>query len=64
LVESRSGIDAAEAFGAEDRRSGGQAEKDWKADIKSFDEGYVHMLMFSDMLVDGIARQFPDKFAQ
>lgn len=36
--------------------------KDWAADIKAYDEGHAHMLMFADMLADGIARQFPDKF--
>lgn len=42
----------------------GRLKKDWKADIHSFDEGHMHMLMFSDMLVEGIAKQFPDKFTQ
>jgi hypothetical protein len=37
-------------------------KKDWAADIKSYDEGHVHMLMFADMLTDGIVKQFPDKF--
>jgi hypothetical protein len=36
--------------------------QDWAADIKAYDEGHAHMLMFADMLADGIARQFPDKF--
>lgn len=36
--------------------------KDWDADIKAYDEGHAHMLMFSDTLVDAIAKQFPDKF--
>lgn len=40
----------------------GRLKKDWAADIKSYDEGHMHMLMFSDMLTDGIARQFPEKF--
>lgn len=38
--------------------------KDWEADIRAYDEGHVHMLMFSDALVEGIAKQFPNKFAQ
>jgi hypothetical protein len=38
-------------------------KKDWTADIKAYDENHEHMLMFSDMLTDGIAKQFPDKFA-
>jgi hypothetical protein len=37
-------------------------KKDWAADIKAYDEGHVHMLMFADMLADGIAKQFPAKF--
>ncbi|MER8574618.1 acetylglutamate kinase [Mesorhizobium sp. M1338] len=40
----------------------GRLKKDWAADIKSYDEGHVHMLKFADMLTDGIAKQFPDKF--
>jgi hypothetical protein len=37
-------------------------KKDWAADMKSYDDGHVHMLMFADMLADGIAKQFPAKF--
>ena len=37
-------------------------EQDWVKDIKSYDEGHEHMLMFADMLTDGIAKQFPEKF--
>ena len=37
-------------------------KKDWDADIKAYDEGHEHMLMFSDMLSVGIIKQFPDKF--
>jgi phage terminase Nu1 subunit (DNA packaging protein) len=40
----------------------GRLKKDWASDIKSYDEGHVHMLMFADMLTDGIVKQFPDKF--
>lgn len=36
--------------------------KDWAADIKAYDDGHEHMLMFADMLADGIAQQFPGKF--
>jgi hypothetical protein len=36
---------------------------DWAADIRASDDNHVHMLMFSDMLADGIARQFPQRFA-
>jgi hypothetical protein len=31
-------------------------------DIKSYDAGHAHMLMFADTLTDGITKQFPDKF--
>jgi hypothetical protein len=40
----------------------GRLNKDWIADIKAYDEGHAHMLMFADALTDGIAKQFPDKF--
>ena len=40
----------------------GRLKKDWAADIKSYDDGHVHMLMFADTLTDGIAKQFPAKF--
>ena len=40
----------------------GRLKKDWQADIKAYDEGHAHMLMFADALTDGIAKQFPDKF--
>ena len=36
--------------------------KDWNADINSFDKGEDHMIMFADMLIDGIVKQFPEKF--
>ena len=35
--------------------------KNWAADVKAYDDGHVHMLMFADALTDGIAQQFPDK---
>ena len=37
-------------------------KKDWSADIKAFDNGIDHMLIFSDTLSSGIVKQFPDKF--
>jgi hypothetical protein len=37
-------------------------KQDWAADIKAYDEGHAHMLMFADMLTDGIVKQFPTKF--
>jgi hypothetical protein len=40
----------------------GRLKKDWTADIKNYDEGHEHMLMFADTLTDGIAKQFPQKF--
>jgi hypothetical protein len=36
--------------------------KDWTSDINFYDKGHMHMLMFADMLTDGIVKQFPDKF--
>lgn len=35
----------------------------WAGDIRSFDQGHEHMLMFSDMLTSGVVTQFPDRFA-
>lgn len=40
----------------------GRLNKDWAADIKAYDDGHTHMLMFADTLTDGIAKQFPAKF--
>lgn len=37
-------------------------KKDWSADIEAYDKGHTHMLMFADMLTDGIVKQFPEKF--
>ena len=37
--------------------------KDWAADVRAFDEVYRHILMMSDALAEGIAKQFPAKFA-
>ncbi len=39
-------------------------KKDWVADIAAYDKGHEHMLMFADMLTDGIVKQFPEKFAK
>jgi hypothetical protein len=36
-------------------------KKDWAADIEAYDKGYNHMMMFADVLTDGIAKQFPEK---
>jgi hypothetical protein len=40
----------------------GRLKKDWAADIKSYDDGHEHMLMFADILSEGIRKQFPSKF--
>ncbi len=39
-------------------------KKDWTADIESYDMGHEHMLMFADMLTDGIVKKFQDKFME
>jgi hypothetical protein len=38
-------------------------KKDWASDIQAYDKGHEHMLMFSDMLADGIVKQYPQKFS-
>ena len=35
---------------------------DYTSSIKNFDIALNHMLMLADLLTDGIAKQFPDKF--
>lgn len=40
----------------------GRLNKDWAADIKAYDDGHAHMLMFADALTNGIVKQFPGKF--
>lgn len=37
---------------------------DWAADIAAYDANHDHMLMFADMLTNGIVQQFPAKFAE
>jgi hypothetical protein len=37
---------------------------DWTADIAVYVQGHAHMLMFADMLADGIVKQFPAKFSK
>jgi len=39
-----------------------RSQKDWGADVIAYDATYHHMLMFADILSDGIIKQFPDKF--
>jgi hypothetical protein len=41
----------------------GRLKKDWAKDIRSYDEGHEHMLMFADALSSGIIKQFGDKFS-
>lgn len=38
-------------------------KKDWVSDIDFYDKGHMHMLMFADMLTNGIVKQFPAKFS-
>ncbi len=40
----------------------GRLSKDWAKDIDSYDEGHRHMMLFSDILSNGIIKQFPAKF--
>lgn len=35
---------------------------DWAADIAAYDANHDHMLMFSDVLTDGVVQQFPSQF--
>ena len=37
---------------------------DWQADIRAYDQGHAHMLMFADTLSNGIAKQFPAKIGK
>ncbi len=39
-------------------------KEDWPADINAYDHGHRHMLMFADILTEGMVKQFPEKFAQ
>ena len=36
---------------------------DWEADIKAFDDIFTEILVVADTLHDGLAAQFPDRFA-
>jgi hypothetical protein len=39
-------------------------KKDWAANIDAYDKGHLHILMFADVLTDGIVKQFPKKFVK
>ena len=39
-------------------------KKDWASDIEAYDKGHAHMLMFADVLTNGIVKQFPKKFTK
>ena len=34
----------------------------WKADVDAFDQIHTEILTVSDVLADGIVKQFPDRF--
>jgi hypothetical protein len=36
-------------------------KQDWAGDIQAYDAGFDHMMMFADMLSDGIIKQNPNK---
>lgn len=36
--------------------------KNWTGDINAYDKGENHMIMFADIIADGIIKQFPEKF--
>jgi hypothetical protein len=36
---------------------------DWEADIKAFDDIFTEIMVVADALTDGLAAQFPDRFA-
>lgn len=37
-------------------------KKDWASDIEAYDKGHAHMLMFADVLTNGIVKQFSKTF--
>ncbi len=39
-------------------------EKDEAKDLKYYEKDRAHMLMFSDVLVDGLVKQFPERFKE
>lgn len=36
----------------------------WDKDIKAYDDDYDHIIMFSDLISDGIIKEFPNKFGK
>lgn len=36
----------------------------WERDIKAYDDDYDHIIMFSDLISDGIIKEFPNKFGK
>lgn len=38
-------------------------KKDWKSDVDAFDRDEDQMISLADKIVDGLAKQYPDKFA-
>jgi hypothetical protein len=43
---------------------GGRSSRSTTPDIRAYDEGHEHMLMFADTLTDGIAKQFPSQIGK
>jgi hypothetical protein len=39
-------------------------KKDWRSEIKAYDDGLNHVLLLADLLAEGIVEQFPDKFRE
>ena len=38
--------------------------RDWDADVKAFDDIFTEIMVIADTLFDGIAAQFPERFAR
>jgi hypothetical protein len=39
-------------------------KKNWASEISAYDDGLQHVLLLSDMLAEGIVRQFPQSFME